>query len=285
MPSPGPLDRVEGRRVPLGGRVLRAVALAVVAVPAVTSLVTQATRVHHALLEGAGPPAQLAEPATSVNDLATARPHVDSHEIHQLERAHAKAAADTADAVDLLDGGHPLGGVGAGPRPRTGARQRLTRKPGPSAARITRLPIASPASVATSSARSPVWSAAITSTSRIALRQVEEVHAHHKLGARGGAGQRGHRDGGGVGGEHRLRRDHRQLLEQLALELAALRRGLDDQLAAHEVLQPRRRGRVTQTALQRLGVGVVQQRLHPRRDADWAMPAPIVPAPATPSLT
>ena len=45
-----------------------------------------------------------------------------------------------------------------------GRPQRLTRKPGPSAARITCLPIASPVSRATASARSPVWSARMTSS-------------------------------------------------------------------------------------------------------------------------
>ena len=51
--------------------------------------------------------------------------------------------------------------------PLNGRPQRFTRKPGPSAARITCLPIASPAVRATSSARSPVWSARITSSSFI----------------------------------------------------------------------------------------------------------------------
>src|SRR3954468_24473274 len=45
-----------------------------------------------------------------------------------------------------------------------GRPQRLTRKPGPSEATITRLPMASPTAFAISSARSPVWVAAITST-------------------------------------------------------------------------------------------------------------------------
>ena len=83
-----------------------------------------------------------------------------------------------------------------------GRPQRLTRKPGPSAARITRLPIASPASARLAAPRSPVWSAAITSTSRIFGGRVEEVHAHHELGSRRGAGERGHRDRRGVGGQH-----------------------------------------------------------------------------------
>ena len=49
-----------------------------------------------------------------------------------------------------------------------GRPQRLTRKPGPSDATITRLPIASPTSRATDSARELVCAAAITSSSFIA---------------------------------------------------------------------------------------------------------------------
>ena len=48
-----------------------------------------------------------------------------------------------------------------------GRPQRFTRKPGPSAATITRRPIASPVAVAIPSARSPVCSAGITSSSFI----------------------------------------------------------------------------------------------------------------------
>ena len=51
--------------------------------------------------------------------------------------------------------------------PPNGRPQRFTRKPGPSRATITVLPIASPTALAIASARSPVCSAAITSSSRI----------------------------------------------------------------------------------------------------------------------
>ena len=50
---------------------------------------------------------------------------------------------------------------------KKGRPQRLTRKPGPSAARITRLPIARPVSQASARAGSPVCSALITSSSFI----------------------------------------------------------------------------------------------------------------------
>ena len=83
-----------------------------------------------------------------------------------------------------------------------GRPQRLTRKPGPSAATITRLPIASPVARASASARSPVWSAGDHLQQLHERGRVEEVHAHHVLGRGGRARERGDRDRRGVRGQH-----------------------------------------------------------------------------------
>ena len=61
----------------------------------------------HARLQWARPPARLSE-----RELGERPGHleadVDADEVHQLERAHAEAAAEPADAVDLLVARHPL---------------------------------------------------------------------------------------------------------------------------------------------------------------------------------
>ena len=61
----------------------------------------------HARLDGAGAPARLAE-RELVERLGDLEADVDAHEVHQLERAHAEAAAEPADPVDLLVGGGAL---------------------------------------------------------------------------------------------------------------------------------------------------------------------------------
>ena len=83
-------------------RILTAVAtLAAVLVPTAPRLAPQAPRGHHARLKRARLPARLpeGERGEGLGDLVA---HVDPHEVHQLERAHAKAAAQAADAVHLL---------------------------------------------------------------------------------------------------------------------------------------------------------------------------------------
>src|SRR6476646_1203789 len=50
------------------------------------------------------PPARLAE-ALLVERARDVEPDVDSDQVHELEQAHAKAAAEPADAVDLLKRG------------------------------------------------------------------------------------------------------------------------------------------------------------------------------------
>jgi hypothetical protein len=66
---------------------------------------------------------------------------------------------------------------------------------------------------------------------------VEEVHADHAPGVGDRAGDRGDRDRGGVRRQHGTRRDLAQGREELALELEALRRGLDDQPRRCQVAQ------------------------------------------------
>ena len=89
--------------------------------------------------------------------LATpSKPGVDADEVLQLERAHAEAAAEPRDAVDCVaTSARPSCTQRSASRPN-GRPQRLTRKPGPSAASMTRRPIASPVARASASARSPV---------------------------------------------------------------------------------------------------------------------------------
>ena len=172
-----------------------------------------------------------------------------------------------------------------------GRPQRFTRKPGPSLARITVLPIASPVARATATARSPVWSARITSSSSISGGGLKKCMPDHVLGPRRRARERGHGDRRGVRGEHRVVAAHlRQPGEQLALQLEALGRRLDHQLAWRQALQragrPRaapaasaaslpfstqrsspRRTRST-PALERLGHRIVEHHSHARRAAE-----------------
>ena len=68
-------------------------------------------------------------------------------------------------------------------------------------------------------------------------RRVEEVHAAHPLRPLDAGGDRGHRQGGGVRGEDRLRpAELGQFGEQAALQLEVLRRRLDHELAFAELL-------------------------------------------------
>jgi hypothetical protein len=68
---------------------------------------------------------------------------VDAHQVHELERAHPKAAADAHDPVDYLVARDPLT-----QQPQRLERER-TRDPIPSAARIGSRSIARATSVAT----------------------------------------------------------------------------------------------------------------------------------------
>ena len=192
-----------------------------------------------------------------------------------------------------------------------GRLQRLTRKPGPSAASITSLPIASPVRAGERERRLAGLLAGDDLEQPHQRRRVEEVHADDALGPRRGGGDRGDRQRGGVASPARSRgrRSRASAREQLALELERLGRRLDHQLARGE--RPRASstgssargrglgvGRAPAPALGALRAGSRAARSTPRSSASgtgscssvrapasaasWAMPAPIVPAPTTP---
>jgi len=71
-------------------------------------------------------------------------------------------------------------------------------------------------------------------------RRIEEVHADDPLRLGHPGGDRRHREGGGVRGQDGFRATHLgQLGEQLLLQAQLLRRGLDHELAAGQVLDSR----------------------------------------------
>ena len=79
---------------------------------------------------------------------------------------------------------------------------------------------------------------ATTSSSSIRARRVEEVHADDAARIGGRRGERGHRQGGGVGREHRLGLAHARTARanSVALQLQSLGRRLDHEVAIGEVL-------------------------------------------------
>ena len=105
--------------------------------------------------------------------------------------------------------------------------------------------------------------------------RVEEVHAADALGPLHPGGDRGHRERGGVGGQDRLgSADAGEPREQLALQLQVLGRSLDHQLAAGQVLQPRRCAKAGRCGL---GLGLrpaaAVGSLHQRRAKPSASPS------------
>ena len=216
-------------RVPVGP-ILR------ILVPAAAGLPSEPAGGDHARLQRARPPARLTEGELRER-LGDLEAHVDSHQVHELEGAHGEAPAEAADAVDLLVAGHPL-----------------LEQP-------QRLPAEGPCAAVDEESR-PVGRDDHLLAHRLACgarhlegtlaglvgpdqleqahqgRRVEEVHADHVLGPRGHAGERRDRDRGGVGGEHRVgAHDPREALEERALEVGALGRGLDHELARRELLE------------------------------------------------
>ena len=191
-----------------------------------------------------------------------------------------------------------------------GRAVRLATKPIASAARIGSRPIARATSVAVARARSEVRSPATTSTSRIAAGGLKKCMPQTRSGRSHPGGDRGHRQRGGVGGQDRLGpADGGQPAEQLALQLQVLGGRLDHQLAPRQALELRggaeasRRGlglrlrpaaavgsldqRVAKPLLAGVeGIGAPgragRSRIAPG-SASCAIPAPIVPAPTTPT--
>ena len=158
--SPPPPAGLERRRV------LRAMRPVAVLVPAAPGLAPEPPGRHHAA-PGAGWAASAARRTTARR--TTSRPR-------GRRRCRPGPSARTGPCGSRRRGGRcgrsargrrSAPAAAAAPRPANGRPQRLTRKPGPSTATITCLPIASPAARATASARSPVCSARITSSSRI----------------------------------------------------------------------------------------------------------------------
>lgn len=86
---------------------------------------------------------------------------------------------------------------------------------------------------------SEVVSAGISSTKLLHRGRVEEVDPDDVVGPRGGDRQLHQRDGGGVGGEDRVRTGHDLVedLEDLGLDLLVLDHGLDDQVTVGELAE------------------------------------------------
>ena len=102
-------------------RVLGAVRLvAGVLVPAAAGLAAEAPRRRLARGERRRAPARLAE-GLVVERLRDLEADVDADEVHQLERAHPEAAAEAADAVDLLVASPAPPARAAAPPARTAA--------------------------------------------------------------------------------------------------------------------------------------------------------------------
>ncbi len=188
-----------------------------------------------------------------------------------------------------------------------GRLQRLTRKPGPSAASITCRPIAR-AELARGLERRLAGALARHDLDELHhRRRVEEVHADHALGPGHAGGDLGHAQRRRVGGEHAVvAHDLGDAPEQLALELERLRRRLDHDVgvgqrgesSAASTGRPRRRraapSRPRAPAARAIAgsprssasaSGSCTSVRAPAAAASWAMPAPIVPAPRTPTIT
>jgi len=256
-------------------------ALARILVPAAPGLAPQAPGRHHPRAQWRGTPARLAE-AELVEGERDLVADVDPDEVLQLEGAHAKAGG-ADDRVDRLDVGHPLlqelerleaeGPVAAVDQetgPVGGVDDALAHSPPGGARDVERLGRGV-------DARDDL-------DQRHDGRGVEEVHAHDAPGVGRRAGDRGDRDRGGVGGQHGARGDLAQGGEELAFELEALGGRLDDQSGCGQLVELGRRGDLAglalqtalrapaleavgdlgQSALARLGHGVVQQRARAR---------------------
>ena len=165
-----------------------------------------------------------------------------------------------------------------------GRLQRLTRKPGPSVASMTRLPIARPVARATSSASGEESMPAMTSSRRMTGGGLKKCIPTTRPGSATAPAIAVIGIDEVFDASTALRRDLAERREQLALELQALGRRLDDQPGLRQLAQLRRARDGTRLALQaalrppplqpvvdprqaafeRLGHGVVQQRARAR---------------------
>ena len=244
-------------------------------------------------------PARLAE-ALLVERARDVEADVDPDQVGQLERAHPEAAVHPADPVDLLDRRDPLLEQPLCLRAPNGRLQRLTRKPGPSTASITTLPIASPVARASARASSEDSSPATTSSSRISgagLKKCIPTTRSGRLAALAIAVTSSEEVF--VASTHSSETTSSDsCLEQLLLELEALGGGLDHELARRQVARARRAGSsrsaaavassslqrprsaprsrwpliCSSPALERLGERVVQQRPRPGQAGELGDP-------------
>ena len=168
-----------------------------------------------------------------------------------------------------------------------GRPQRLTRKPGPSAASITRRPIARPSSRARLERRLARPLARDHLDSFMTGAGLKKCMPTTRSGARHARRDLGDAQRRRVGGEHAvLAHDRASSREQLALELERLRRRLDHDVGVGQRAERRRRlerpgrarlepalldlaleplGDAGQPALERSGVGIVHERARARR--------------------
>ena len=215
---------------------VRAVAVVVVPPP---GLAAEATGGHHPRLDRVRLPARLVK-ALLPERLRDLEVDVDAHQVHELERAHAEAAADPHDPVDLIVRGDPVA-----QQAQRLERERARHAVGHEADRVggaDRLAAHRLGHLAGDRQRLLGGLVAGDHLHQAhQRRRVEEVHAADALGPLHPGGDRGHRERGGVGGQDRLgSADAGELREQLALQLQVLGSSLDHQLAAGQVLQPRR---------------------------------------------
>ena len=311
--APAPVDR-DAMPVAAAGlgrlRVVGPVRVVGVVVPAAPRLSAEPSGGHHPRLERARPPARLAEATARRTSCATSKPDVDPHEVHQLERAHPEAAAEPADAVDLLVRGHPLleqpqrlaRRTGArsgsrGSRARRSRRSRACPSPRPSRGR--------PRAPARRSA-----SAAITSSSRISGGGLKKCMPTTFSGcAAAPASEVTRIDDVFVASTVSVAADLREAARtaRASARAAPARPRSRARTAARSssesatrsrpapAARPRRSQRprsaprcerlrdALDAALERLGNGSCRHRRRcPARQPSCAMPAPIVPAPTTP---
>ena len=237
-------NRAVGRARRVGGgggrrRVLGAVGTVAVLVVAAAGLAAEPARLHHPRLDRMGLPAWLVE-ALGVERLRDLEVDVDADQVGELERAHAETAADPDDPVDLLDVRYALAEQAQrleAERPRHAVREESGSVGG-----ANRLASHPPGELRRECER--VLRALIAGHHLDQLdqhRRVEEMHADDALRVRHRRRDRGDREGGGVGGEHRPISAHiGQTPEQRALHLEVLGRRLDHELAPAEVLEQSR---------------------------------------------
>ena len=162
---------------------------------------------------------------------------VEADQVEQRQRAHRVAAAEAHGRIDVLAGGvaalvHPDRVV------EVAEQQRVGDEAGP-VPRRGRLLLDLGDELLGAGDHRRVGDHGLDDLDETHhRRRVEPVQPDDARGATGAGGQLGDRQRGGVGGQHRLRREQPvELGEELLLELHPLRDGLDDQLAVLDRLE------------------------------------------------